>query len=107
VTRIDRAALAECYRLACAESEDRCNQIVGMVRERGWQAAAEFAAYHCQHASLKVRPWGLVPMQIADIDAALATAPDARGTAAAARLLQLMLAAGLSRFDPDLGRVLA
>jgi hypothetical protein len=59
-----------------------------------WCDVAESAAYHCQIKALRLRPWQ-EPPAVAD-----ATDPRERDPEAQA-LLRRMLAAGLSRYEPD------
>jgi len=71
----------------------------------GWADAATFAAYCCQCDALKLRPWQEPPMH-GDSTDGIDDFPNA-GRAAAADLLRRLLAAGLSRFEPDPMKALA
>lgn len=59
-------------------------------KPRPWQEVAEFAAYHCQTRSMRLRPWDTPPCH-ANED----------GSSPAASFLRKMLAAGVSRWHPD------
>ena len=90
--RNDRTALMQCLARCRAESAVQAQQIDAMLKDDGWAEAATFAAYHCQSDSLHLLPlesppcWGDSPHH-----------PDP----AANKLLQRMLAAGVSRWHPD------
>lgn len=61
-----------------------------MVRERGWEAAATFAADVLQFQALNLRPWDDPPHSA-----------DPNGADPAGRFLAKMLQAGLSKYEPD------
>jgi hypothetical protein len=73
---------------------DRRDQVVHMLKDEGRRASAVFCAYHRQCRALNLRPWEDPPCHIdlVDVDEA---------DAAAALLLRRLLAAGLSRYEPD------
>jgi len=80
----------------------------GMVTadEEGFEEAGLTAAYSQQVKNLHLRPWQSPPCWIdpADVEDIIAAGPgedDTHGRYDAARLLKRMLAAGLSRFEPD------
>jgi hypothetical protein len=75
-------------------------QLDEFLRERPWREVGEFAAYGCQCATLKLKPWQSPPCEV-DPDWADDTGDDHHGRIAAARLLRRLLAAGLSRYEPD------
>jgi hypothetical protein len=74
-------------------------QLDDLEQTYGWENAARQAAYDCQCDALKLKPWQSPPMYgdstdgIDDFEGA--------GRAHAADLLRRLLAAGLSRFEPD------
>jgi hypothetical protein len=100
MTGTDRRALQRAIKMTRAESPDRDGQISRMMSAgRSFEEIGQFAAYHCQHRILRLRPWETAPC-----DAGPHLHPDAtdtHGYRAAAELLERMLAAGLSRWDPD------
>jgi hypothetical protein len=101
---VDREALTRALKMARAESDLERERFDREVAERGWQHAAETAAYHCQDAALKLRPWQTPPCWLCtddDVAAALAMPHDQSGYRAAGELVQRLLAAGLSRYEPD------
>jgi hypothetical protein len=100
---VDREALERALELARAESPTQCKQIDGMLAKDGWDRTAEFAAYCCQDGRLKLRPWETPPCWIrGDPEAYLVgTGHDYRGLRQAALLLKRLLAAGLSKYEPD------
>ena len=70
--------------------------------ERPFERVSRFAAFSCQMDSLRLDPFEYPPVWIrGDIDAALNAPDDARHIRNAARLLQRLLRANLSRFEPD------
>jgi len=99
---VDREALTRALEMARAESEEERKHIDRVLAEDGWQQAAETAAYHCQDARLHLRPWQPPPCWIRNLAGDLAAGNDGvGGRYAAAKLVQRLLAAGLSRFEPD------
>ena len=75
---------------------------------RGWFSVAEDAAYICQRKNLQLKLWQPVPFYITDIAGTIAKGDDGiSGDYRAALLLKRMLAAGLSRYEPDPVRALA
>jgi len=76
-------------------------QIFDKLASQPWEEVGRFAAYGAQYDALRLRPWQWPPCWIGDIDAELAAPPDQSGRHRAAELLQRMLAAGLSQFEPD------
>lgn len=77
-------------------------QITEKITEDSWDVAGRFCAIWAQGRKLQCKPWQICPAGLRDIDAALAEPPDDyRGLHNAALLLQRMLAAGVSKFDPD------
>jgi hypothetical protein len=111
MTRADKDALTRALDLARAESPAEARRIDTMIRERGWQSAAEFAAYGLQDRALRLRPWEVAPAWLktdADVAHAL-TAPASHHARLqqAAQLVERLQAAGLSRYEPDPVRALA
>ena len=85
--RIDRSAL---------------KRAIALTRAEAWQDVGEFCAMHCQMRSLQLKPWQWPLVLVLDIKASLRASPDdPHQEHDAAKLLQRMLAAGISRFDPD------
>jgi hypothetical protein len=102
LSRIDREALTRALKMARAESEAERERFDREVAQRGWQHAAEAAAYHCQDRALKLRPWQPPPCWIRDLEGDLAAGDDGiSGRYRAALLTQRLLRAGISRFEPD------
>lgn len=65
------------------------------LEDEPWTEVAKFAAYHCQRNALGLKPWQSPPMDGGD------------GQKNADALLEKMLAAGVSQFEPDPIRALA
>ena len=70
------------------------------LEDQPWREVAEFAAYSCQIESLGLKPWQSPPVHI-DEDADEPDNSDRESNSAARKLLRQMLAAGVSRYDPD------
>jgi hypothetical protein len=61
---VDREALERAIELTKAENRARAAQITNKLKTESWREVAEFAAYHCQHRALQVKPWELVPVSV-------------------------------------------
>jgi len=98
----DREALKRAVELMRKERGVRREQIEQKLRDQPWEEAARFAAYHRQFTRLHLKPWQFAPCWIDpdDIEDILAGGDDGQQYGAAL-LLKRMLAAGLSRFEPD------
>jgi hypothetical protein len=100
--RIDREAMARAIAELRAESDQERERIDGMLAREPWERVGAFAAYCRQDTNLKLKPWMTPPCWVRDIDGTPADGDDGvMGRYAAAVLLQRMLAAGLSRYEPD------
>jgi hypothetical protein len=91
---IDRAALERAMSIASRDAFWAAHWRSRLDDGEPWIEVAESAAGHCQREALALKPWQEPPME-ADEDN-----PDDRDPKAR-RLLIRMLAAGVSRFDPD------
>jgi hypothetical protein len=87
--RVDREALRRAMVIA-SEDPLRAGQLDDKLRSEPWAEVAEFAAHVCQCRSLHLKPWELPPSSF-----------DARDDDPGAELLRRLLAAGLSRYEPD------
>jgi hypothetical protein len=100
---IDREALTRAIEICRTKKSpvDR-QQIERKLDSESWFQAAYFAVFSCQTDALSLRPWQPTPAQIDDLEGVLVSGDDnVGGHYAAARLLQRLLDAGLSRFEPD------
>jgi hypothetical protein len=102
LSRIDREALERAMaidRERNPTSDEPINRRLDPVR---WYEAAMSAAYGCQCDALRPKPWQPVPandyVAVTDDDSDYGPV---MGRAAAAELLRRLLAAGLSRYEPD------
>lgn len=100
LTKTDKAALKLAIEIDRKRDRATRQQIDSMLKERPWREVAEFAAYGCQCAALHLKPWQPPPCW-AEIDDQDNEAGPISGRRAAAKLLQRLLAAGLSRYEPD------
>ena len=80
----------------------RARQIADKLASEPWEDVGEFASYSAQCRALRLRPWQFPPCWIDDdIPAALNDPDPIAVSELRAELLQRMLAAGLSRYEPD------
>ena len=89
---VDRDALERAMQIAQRDPL-RAEQLQAKLGDEEWRDVAEFAAYSCQIESLSLKPWQDPPC-VADED-------DLDKRDKAAELLRRMLAAAVSRYDPD------
>jgi hypothetical protein len=98
---VDRVALECCLEIAMKEDTVTRRQLQVMLTDRPWTEVATFASYCCQSHALNLKPWEYPPCWADDDEAN----PDGRSpmckTKEARALLLRMLAAGISRYDPD------
>ena len=97
---VDRSALERAIEIAKGESPGRAAQIASKLKHESWREVAEFAASCCQHRALATRPWELAPVSVGEDDP-IPDGDDHRRTGRAIKLLRRLLAAGLSRYEPD------
>ena len=91
---IDKEALTRALELTKAEPE-RAEQLKSMLKDRGWEKVAQFAARHQQCKNLRLKPGEIPPCHGAVNIAAPGTDAD-ESVPAANRLFQRLLDAGLS-----------
>jgi hypothetical protein len=105
LTQADREALTRCLVLAQRLRPELFGQPVSPRDPKLWIATAKAATYSCQTASLQFRPWEWPPCWLerdADIAAALKLpAGDHTQQRRAAKIVQRLLALGLSRYEPN------
>src|SRR5262249_35508537 len=106
LTAIDREAceraIAEVRSWGGADKQ----QIEDMLRDRPRERVLVFAAYSAQDKALGLRPWEVAPCRLrtaADVRTALAQPAhnDPSRWRRAGKLVQRLLAAKLSRYEPD------
>lgn len=93
VNAVDRDALERAMQIAQRDPL-RAAQLQSKLKDEPWIEVAEFASYSCQIHALNLKPWESPPCHADEDD------PDPQDKAAQ-YLLRQMLAAGVSRFDPD------
>jgi hypothetical protein len=102
LTETDFEAMERAIELYRRRDPASREQIDGMLKDRPWREAAELASYGCQCDRLGLRPWQSPPCEVVgDPDDYEYMKDDHRGLRGAARLLQRLLDAGLSRYEPD------
>jgi hypothetical protein len=89
----DRAALRECFEIASRDPE-RAELMREKLKNETRESVARFASFCVQMQALKLRPWRMPPCWCDEDDP---HPKDKTGH----RLLRLMLAAGVSRYEPD------
>lgn len=94
---IDRAAMTAAIEQMRSESADSRARIDEIIAKQGFEEAGETAAYHCQCQTLRLRPWQSPPMYAA----ARLDGPDDMVWKQAETLAHRLLAAGLSKYEPD------
>jgi hypothetical protein len=99
LSAVDRDALKRAMELTQTEPV-RARPIADKLKTEGWRSVAEFAASCCQHRALATRPWELAPISV-DEDDPIPDGDDHRRTGRAIKLLRRLLAAGLSRYEPQ------
>jgi hypothetical protein len=91
----DRDALERCMQLAMLD-ESQKHQLESKLKDESWHDVAVFAAYYVQGYCLRLRPWELPPCAVSDNPE-----EESQAQQGAVKLLNKMLAAGLSRYEPD------
>ena len=86
--KVDREALKRAMSMAMRDRDMR-----ERLKDKPSEEAAFCAARYCQSEALRLKPWERPPMSVENSDRSLD-----RG---ARILLRKMLAAGLSRYEPD------
>jgi hypothetical protein len=102
---VDIEALERAISLARRESSELRQQIDGLLERDGWFAAASLACYHFQRGLIRPRLWQRTPadLDVCDVEKIIAAGDDGlAGDYRCAKLVRKMLAAGLSKFEPDL-----
>jgi hypothetical protein len=95
MTRTDKEALKRAIKVARAESPEHAGQIDRwMAQGRSFEEIGRSCAYGCQCRNLRLKPWQSPPMY-GDVQ------PGHEAHADAEVLLRKLLAAGLSRYEPD------
>ena len=85
----DDDALNRAHTMGCGYPQ-RAEQLATMAKVDGIDYAKRFAVYLCQTQNLHTKPWEDVPCH-----------GDPDGSTPEDKLLRRMLAAGLSRYEPD------
>jgi hypothetical protein len=97
---VDFDALRRAMDLAM-RNPNRAEQLKAKLKTASWREVAEFAAYCCQIETLHLRPWEEAPCHAVIVE------PDGRGRMREMRdpkagaLMDRLLAAGLSQWEPD------
>jgi hypothetical protein len=91
-SKADIAALERCLLLQCARSEVDKQQINDQLAHKDWAEVATSICYDVQYAALQCKPWQSVPCW-GFRDGPLTTDSNA--------LLEKLLEAGFSQFEPD------
>jgi hypothetical protein len=103
----DIDAWERCIEIERSRNPTRAAYINETLAKEGLEKAGRDAAYACQYTALRLRPWEWTPSWVepSQADAIIARGPNntapQEGDYAAAVLLRKMLAAGISRWEPD------
>jgi hypothetical protein len=95
---VDRDALERCMDMA-RRDPSRARQMDSMLTDQAWLEVATFASYVVQGQNLRLKPWESPPMCGGPTPGR--TGPAAESDIKAGQLLDRMLAAGLSQYEPD------
>jgi hypothetical protein len=99
--RIDRDAMRRAISILRGRGGEDQRQIEEMLSERGFAEAGPFAAYLLQCSRLVLKPW-MAPPCAAHEEVGPTEYDDCYGNRRAeVELLRRLLAAGLSRWEPD------
>jgi hypothetical protein len=104
ISRVDRDAMKRAIEELRRGGGEDARQIEQKLRDEPWEDVGRFAAYSCQDKNLKLQPWQVPPCWLRtdrDVEAALSMPHDHSGRREAGELVQRLLAAGLSRDEPD------
>ena len=97
----DRAALTLAIEIVRNESAGRRAQIDDKLRSEPWFEVAAFCAYGAQSAALNLKPWECRPPSTVKPDDTDDPGLEHRSIGKSAALLRRMLAAGVSKYEPD------
>jgi hypothetical protein len=100
---VDKEAMVRAIEITLASTQPgRREQVQRKLAREPWIDVAIFCAYAAQNAALDLKPWQPPPCQVRDLVARIQAGDDGIfGRFAAAKLLQRLLDAGLSRYEPD------
>lgn len=101
LSELDRQALERAVAIERARSEASRDQIERKLKSEPWLRVAVYCAEHCQEISLHLEPWEYLPPCAVEVNEVDAPGFEHQGVTKSAALLRRMLAAGVSRFDPD------
>jgi hypothetical protein len=103
LTDTDRQALERAIEIRRQESAAERQWLDELLKERTWRDVAESCVYGCQCKALQLKPWEAPPITVRhDPDEVLQWKDHPRPSyLRAAQLLKRLLAAGLSRYEPD------
>ena len=104
---LDRQALERAIEIDRKRSNACRLQIDDKLRSEPWLEVAKFAAQRCQEDALHLKPWECWPPCVVAVDDVDRRGYAHRGIGKSAALLRRMLAAGLSRYEPDVINALA
>ena len=97
---VDRDALERAMQIVAQRDPLSAEHLASKLKHETWREVAEFAAYSAQIELLSLKPWQSPPVHI-DENANEPDNPERESNTAARKLLRQMLAAGVSRYEPD------
>jgi hypothetical protein len=99
---VDEDALRRAIEIVRLKSPADREQIDHKLASEAWEDVGSFASYSAQSDALGLKPWQTPPCWVDDLVGDINRGNDGVvGNYAAAKLLQRLLDAGLSRFEPD------
>jgi hypothetical protein len=104
ISRVDRDAMKRAIEELRRGGGEDARQIEAKLASEPLDDVGRFAAYSCQDKNLKLQPWQVPPCWLRtdrDVEAALSTPHDHSGRRAAGEIVQRLLGAGLSRYEPN------
>src|SRR5262245_26741294 len=104
---LDRQALDLAITIDRERNKACREQIDDKLRTESWLGVAKFAAQRCQEIALHLQPWECWPPCAVSVEEVDAPGYEHRGISQSAALLRRMLAAGLSKYEPDPIKALA
>jgi hypothetical protein len=101
LTDLDRAALERCIPVARGIEPIISRAISDILARDGWEEAAHYACHYCQVTSLNLMPFETPPAHM-NLAAGLRLPFNSKNREReSAELLKRMLAAGVSKYEPD------
>jgi hypothetical protein len=102
--RVDRDAMRRAIEEVRSWGGVDAEQIEQKLRDEPWADVGRYACYACQDKHLQLKLWEVAPCWLrddCDVEDALSQPHDYSGRREAGEIVKRLLAAGLSRYEPD------